>query len=142
VPYILLNNTRPVIGLKPWPTRTDSVFSGNPNQLMFAVVPEFRDEYELAADMIKERTCKQVGLVMNQSSLEYIFWWLLDAPQSGVEIHVLNPIAGGEPVEDTQICAVLCPICSTDPWESSLPVGFESGPLTLYLVSEGSGRLP
>ncbi len=60
LPWLLLNNTRPVIGHPPWPTRTESVFRASQSELLFAAFagadPEKSEAYLRAAEAIRSRS--------------------------------------------------------------------------------------
>ena len=75
--------------------------------------PALRDDYQLTADEIRSSGCKEVGLIVDQSFLEYALWWLLEAPQSGIEIRILVSEADDYPsvAEDFEPCAVVCTHC-------------------------------
>ena len=77
---------RPVIGLVPWPTRGESVFTAEKQDLLFAINPEEQDAYEQIAQRITDAGCKEVGMSFNRNNLEYQRWYLLDSPQSGIVI--------------------------------------------------------
>lgn len=113
LPWILLNNMRPIIGVTPWPTRTESVFTRADDDGLLAIAPNAVDEYSAAAQSLRESGCTDVGLGIGQQDLEYAFWWLLDAPQSGIRLEVINP---SQPTAryldpDFEPCAVLCTRC-------------------------------
>lgn len=113
LPWLLLNNMRPVVGMPPWPTRTESVFTTPPEQIILAIAPHAVDDYSAAAQRLEESNCRRVGLGIGPQDLEYAFWWLLDAPQSGVRIEVINPSPVTARYADPQFepCAVLCTRC-------------------------------
>jgi 4-amino-4-deoxy-L-arabinose transferase-like glycosyltransferase len=129
LPWVLLNNTRPVIGLPPWPTRTESVFVEDPSRLAFAIMAGSRDpgkrEAILAAtDIVRSRECKAVGLVVDSGGLEYLYWWALQAPQSGIRMENLNPLPESERYNDPafQPCIVLCTLCTDREVYKGLPM--------------------
>jgi hypothetical protein len=74
LPYVLINQMRPVIGHTPWPTKIGSVFTTEPSEILFAQRPGFRDEYEAVTQNIQDAGCKRVGLSIG--AVEYTFWWL------------------------------------------------------------------
>lgn len=116
-PWLLLNNTRPIIGRPPWPTRTQSVFVASQSELLFAAFagsdPGKREAFLEAANAIRSRACAQVGLRINSSDPEYLFWRVLDAPQSGVHIESIYPLPETRRYIDAKFkpCAILCTIC-------------------------------
>ena len=113
LPYVLINLMRPVIGLPPWPTRIESVFTTEPSQILFAQIPGFRDEYEAIAQRIQDAGCKRVGLSIAERDFEYTFWWLLDAPQSGVQLQHETTTSYSAKYKDPGFgaCAVICTEC-------------------------------
>src|SRR4030067_134954 len=54
-----------------------------------------------------------VGLRLNSSDLEYAFWWLLDAPQSGVYLETIYTFSYLERYRDLTFkpCSIICTIC-------------------------------
>jgi len=104
---------RPVIGLTPWPTRVGSVFTTEPFEIQFALSPGLRDEYEAIAQSIQEAGCKRVGLSIAERDFEYTFWWLLDAPQSGIQLQheKTTPQSAKYKAPGFGACAVICTEC-------------------------------
>ncbi len=74
LPYVFISNMRPVIGMPPWPTRIGSVFKTDASEILFAMTPGFRDEYEHVTHEIKNAKCSEVGLWLHHEDLEYTFW--------------------------------------------------------------------
>jgi hypothetical protein len=134
VPYLLLNNTRPIIGHRPWPTRTESIFVADKADLLLAIVPEAKESFVGAIDVIKALDCKQVGLRLNSSELEYAFWWLLDAPQSGVKMEILYTYPVLERYIDHSFkpCAIICTICGERTTLHGLPLVADFGYSRVY----------
>jgi 4-amino-4-deoxy-L-arabinose transferase-like glycosyltransferase len=118
LPWLLLNNTRPVIGHPPWPTRTESVFRASQSELLFAAFagtdPGKREAFLEVADAIRSRACTEVGLRINSSDPDYLFWRVLDAPESGVHIENIYPLPETQRYADPGFkpCAIICTICS------------------------------
>jgi hypothetical protein len=113
LPYVFINNMRPVIGMKPWPTRINSVFTEKPEIVLYAHFPNLLDEDAWIAGQIQESGCRQVGLALKREEFEYRFWWLLNAPQGGVEIEHLETTNATEKIRnpDFSPCAVICTVC-------------------------------
>jgi hypothetical protein len=134
IPYLLFNNTRPIIGHRPWPTRTESVFVADRVDLLLASVPEAKDSFVGATDVVRALDCKQVGLRLNSSELEYAFWWLLDAPQSGVKMEVLYTYPVLERYIDRSFkpCAIICTICGERTTLHGLPLVADFGHSRVY----------
>ena len=139
LPYLLLNNTRPLIGIQPWPTRTRSVLTAPASELAFAILAGSKDpgkaEALLAtADLIEARQCSRVGLRIDSNGLEYLYWWVLGAPQSGIELQVLNPIPESKRFADPTFspCVVVCTICTDETEIDGLPRITDFGGISLY----------
>ena len=113
LPYLLFNNTRPIIGRPPWPTRVRSVFVAPADEIMFAINPDKRDSYRYLADVVRNSGCRAIGLRLDSSDLEYQFWWILDAPQSGYRLETIYTYPILEDLLDREFtpCAVICTIC-------------------------------
>ena len=129
LPWVLFNNTRPVIGLPPWPTRTESVFVEDASELAFAIMagsrdPGKREAILAAAAIARTRGCKQVGLEIDSNGLEYLYWWVLEAPQSGVKIQTLNPTPESSRYLETTFhpCIVICTLCTDREAYNGLPM--------------------
>jgi hypothetical protein len=123
LPYLLFNNTRPVIGLRPWQTRADSVFTASRAELLFAMAPETRDEYGAATQTIQNLGCREVGLRIDSDDREYLVWWLLDAPQSGTQIQTILTYPHLERYRDAAFrpCAIFCTVCGDREQVHGLP---------------------
>jgi 4-amino-4-deoxy-L-arabinose transferase-like glycosyltransferase len=113
LPWLLLNNTRPLLGRMPWTTRTPSVLEASPYNLLFAMNPGVMDEYLTVADDVNRLGCQDVGLRIDSHDFEYLFWWILDAPQSGRRIESVYTYAELQPYVDPAFrpCAIICTIC-------------------------------
>lgn len=113
MPWVLLNNTRPLVGMPPWPTRTRSILVEDPVRVLLATNPGLVDDYQMTASAIRQVGCTQIGLNAGSDFLEYPLWWLLEAPQSGVRIEVLNTDVRLQPFADASFtpCALVCAQC-------------------------------
>jgi len=138
LPWVLFNNTRPVIGAPPWPTRTESVFVASPEDLAFAMVPRSghpanAESLSAIADLVQERSCRQVGLVIDPSGLEYLYWWALQAPQSGIRLENLNAIPETTRYLDPAFrpCVVVCTLCGGEVY-GELPLIADFGGNKVY----------
>ncbi len=139
VPYILISNMRPVIGHTPWPTRVESVFTAEKEDLLFAINLEVHDEYKQIAQRISAGECKKVGLSFNQRNLEYQLWYLLDAPQSGIVIQHLVSMSDFDRFKDPDFapCAVVCTNCDSLPEKYKFPKSYDYGSIRLFLIGDG-----
>ena len=130
---------RPVIGHTPWPTRVESVFTAKKEDLLYAINPEARDEYEQIAHQITAGKCKDIGLSIIRNNLEYQLWYLIDAPQSGIVIKHLVSLSAFDRYQDPDFepCAVICTDCDSLPEVYKLPISYDYGHVRLFLVSDG-----
>jgi hypothetical protein len=135
VPYVLFNNMRPVVGIPPWPTRIRSVFVENPDRILFAQSPGFRDEYEYVASQVRDSSCRRIGLVTDSRDLEYTVWRLLAAPQNGMRLEHLSATPQTQKYLDPDFdpCAVICTDCGKLPKGLDLPLAADFGHVRLYL---------
>jgi len=134
LPYVFMNNMRPVIGMKSWPTRIDSVFTTPRDEILFAHIPNFRDEYAWVAEQITESQCGQVGLFLKAYDFEYPFWWLLEAPQSGIKLQHIHSTPETERYQDPSFlpCAVICTVCVGEQEVADLPLISDFGSVQYY----------
>jgi len=137
LPYVLLSNMRPLVGLRPWMTRVGSVLTTDQEQLLFAIAPGYQDEYQFIADRIQEIGCSRVGLVLSGRDLEYLFWWLLDAPQSGIELRYIEAPPPLEPYLEQayEPCAVICTSCEEVSLEGKSGVWEDYDHVKLFLAA-------
>lgn len=114
VPWLLFNNTRPLVGRTPWPTRVGSILTTPSDEVMFAINPRIRPSYEEAVRTVQDSSCREVGLRIDSGHLEYLFWWLFGAPEDGTRIETIHTFPGLEPLLDREFhpCAILCTICA------------------------------
>lgn len=138
LPYVFVNNSRPLIGMRPARTRVGSILVEPREDIMFAVVPEIKADYFAARDAIRQANCTDVGLHLWDEDLEYLFWWVLDAPQSGVRLEVTQaiPIPVRKPAEAFEPCAVICTQCNGIENLYGLPLAMDLPSLNLYLEKQ------
>jgi hypothetical protein len=136
LPWLLLNGSRPVVGLQPR-TMIDSVFREPPAAVLFANWTALRGPYSEAAAAIQAAGCREVGLRIDSADLEYPFWWLLDAPQSGIRIETMDAYPHLERYVDANFrpCAILCTVCGGRTRLHGLERSGTFGPIALYLGS-------
>ena len=131
LPWLLFNNTRPLVGLRPdagggleFPcipanllgyecTRIGSVLTMPRVDMLFANAREAEAGTLAVADALRQGTCRQVGLRIDSHDPEYVFWHLLDAPQSGFRIDTVYAGARLASLIDPDFrpCAIVCTIC-------------------------------
>lgn len=116
LPWLFLNNTRPLVEARPWLTRVGSVLTSPPQEILFAMHAARQDEFTAVAERIEESGCSDVGIQLDSHDPEYLIWRLLDAPESGVRIeHVATyPILEKYLPESFEPCAVVCTICGDE----------------------------
>lgn len=131
---LLFNNTRPLIGKVPWPTRVGSILNTPTAEIMFAINPDLMPSYIEATDVIQDSNCTRVGLRIDSDDLEYLFWWLLDAPQSGIQIESIFTYSHLEPLIDWDFkpCAILCTICGDRTRLHGLPLTGDFSRVNLF----------
>ena len=138
LPWLLLNNMRPIIGLPPWPTAIGSILTTSGSEALFATNPGLRDDYEDLTSIVAESSCTSVGLRIESSVFEYPFWWLLKAPESGIEIELINAAdhTGKYLDPSFQPCAVICSVCGDRTSFNGMPRVGVSDSMVLFLVSD------
>jgi hypothetical protein len=134
LPWVLFNNTRPLIGRRPYTTRIDSILKTPQDSIMFAMRPDLKLPYEAAADGFRQLGCRSLALRIDSHDPEYLFWWLLAAPESGIRIENITPIdvlsRFGDPT--FKPCAVICTICGEREEFDGLPLLSSRGNVQLY----------
>jgi hypothetical protein len=151
LPWVFFNRTRPLIAMRPSsdpftiPCLADctagSVLNEPPTRILFAGWIYLQGPYTQATRAVQQSGCKSVGLQIDSHDLEYTFWWLLDAPQSGVRIEVLDTYPELQRYVDQTFkpCAVLCTICKGESHVHGLPlVNDYTGDVQLYMGSSYS----
>jgi hypothetical protein len=135
IPWVLFNNTRPLIGWTPWPTRVGSVLTTDPVEVLFAADLRLLEPYRAGAERVRESGCRDVGLRIDSSDLEYLFWWLLRAPQSGIRIESVYFSDRYRPLADPSFrpCAILCTICGDRQRLHGLALAADFGAVDVYL---------
>jgi hypothetical protein len=133
-PWVLLNGSRPAIGLKPR-TMIDSVFDETPQVILMANWTQLRDSYFGAADAVRESGCRSIGLRLDSHDLEYAYWWLLDAPQSGIRLENIDPPPHLARYVDPEFrpCAIICMVCGGRTRFHGLERFFSQAQVTVFL---------
>lgn len=126
LPYVFFNSTRPLIAMKNGPepyaihtlqgmdiTKSSSIFFADQQMLLFANWPDLRKPYTEITQDIRGYGCKLVGLRIDSHDLEYPYWWLLQAPQSGIRIESIYYSDQLNRYADPSFkpCAIICTIC-------------------------------
>lgn len=142
LPWLLLNNTRPLIGMPPWPTKIESILVAPQAEVLLANNVGLVDDYTLTARAILESGCQNVGLRIETGFLEYPIWWLLNAPQNGIRVEVINVGLVLERYVDPEFkpCAVACTICGDRVEFNGLELAGKFDTITLFLAPDLSPR--
>ena len=135
IPYALLNNTRPIIGMPPFPTRTRSIFVASSSEIMFASNHSVRRQYQELVSKLDVSGCQDIGLRIDSGDLEYLFWWLLGAPQSGHRIGSIDILQSLGQYSDPTFkpCAIICTICGNQQRLHNLDLHMADSNVKLYL---------
>jgi hypothetical protein len=144
LPWVLFNRTRPLIAMRdssdPFTIpclagcTTGSILNESPAYIVFGTLFEYRESYTQATDAIKSSGCRELSLQVDSHDPEYLIWWLLGAPQSGIRIETTSSIPELQRYTDPTFkpCAYMCTICS----QSTIPGGFtlanDYGGILLY----------
>ena len=127
VPWVILNQTRPIVGAGSdyegmslpmfdivGRTRVGSILFADRMEILYANYASRQDEHELLAAKITESGCTEVGLRIDSHDPEYLFWYILGAPQSGYTIRSMLFEERLERYvrEDFRPCAIICTVCS------------------------------
>jgi len=147
LPYTLINRSRPILALRQNPERfgirclpglgctsVGSILHEPPSAVMFANWTEIRDPYQAITRAVQASGCKNVGLQIDSHEWEYPYWWLLQAPQSGIRIETLYYAPALNQYEDPAFkpCAVICTLCGGKPEYRGLPLAGDFGFGLLY----------
>ena len=125
LPWILFNSTRPLIGMQPDPkglelpcilgcTAIGSILEVPEEDLLYANWRSLAAPVASITAQIAKQGCQQVGLRIDSADMEYPFWRLLGAPNSGIRIETLYTFPYLESLKDPAFkpCAIICTICS------------------------------
>lgn len=135
LPWILFNQTRPIVSWRPR-TRVNSIFVESRQRLLFANWPEYREPYTRAADLVQQSGCRDVGLAIDSHDKEYLLWSVLGAPENGMRLEVVDPLSASSKYSDPTFepCAVVCTICGSDRTEwRGLPLAGDFGAARVFL---------
>jgi len=132
-PYVMLNNTRPLIGWRP-KTRLGSVLTASQEDILFAMASGIKDEYVEVASQVRTSGCRRVGLDIDYNALEYYWWWLMEAPQSGIRIETLRPVPETQRYADPifEPCAIICTNCGAVERMEGFSLQADLGHVKLY----------
>jgi len=124
LPWILFNRIRPLIAMRdssdPFTIpclagcTTGSILNETSSNIIFGSLVEFRESYTAAAEAVSASGCLDVGLLLDSHDPEFLFWWLLDVPESGIRIETGTTIPELQRYVDPNFkpCTILCTICT------------------------------
>jgi hypothetical protein len=145
LPYVIFNRTRPLIAMRPVQEpytipcflgcTSGSILNESPTTVLFANWIQYREPYSAAADLVRATSCRSVGLLIDSHDLEYTFWWLLNAPQSGIRIESIDTYPRLQRYVDPNFkpCAIICTICSDKTTLHKLDLGGDFNSVKVYL---------
>lgn len=127
LPLVLFNRSRPLLALKdggepysipcqPYLGCTlGSVLLEPETTGLFAENVHLRDAYTGIAAAVRGTGCQDVGLRIDSHDPEYLFWWLLDAPQSGLRLESIYTNETLQRYIDPTFkpCAIICTLCGS-----------------------------
>jgi hypothetical protein len=125
LPWLIFNRSRPVISMRSQPEpltipctwqlgcTIGSIFREKPSTILFANWIGLRDPYVALSEDLRSSSCRDVGLRIDSHDIEYAFWYLLDAPQSGFRLESIYTFSHLQEYVDNsfQPCAIICTIC-------------------------------
>ncbi len=81
-----------------------------------------------------ESQCNRVGLYLQAYEFEYPFWWLLNAPQSGIQLQHIHSSPETARYQDPAFapCAVICTVCGGEQEVAGLPLVSDFGSVQYY----------
>ena len=155
LPWTFFNRTRPLIAMRDreQPERLTipcdwhfgctigSVLVEPPETALFANIISLRKPYLEMAPDLRSTGCENIGLRIDSHDHEYLCWWVLGAPQSGIRIETVYPHPEVENLFDSEYrpCAVICTICGDRTELHGLPLKADYGEVKLYV---GGGYVP
>lgn len=124
-PYVLFGRNRPLIALKaarePFSIpclpvlgcTMGSILFEPPSTALFSASLDLRAPYEEMSSVLRAGPCQDVGLRIDSHDPEYVFWWILGAPESGIRIESVFTYPELERYADLHFkpCALICTIC-------------------------------
>ncbi len=147
LPWVFFNRSRPLISMRTPPERfglpcdwhfgctAGSILIEPTQAIAFANWMELREPYLAAGQAIQASGCRQVGLRVDSHDPEYLLWWVLGAPQSGIRIENVYPLPELARFTDPAFkpCAVICTICKDRKDVGGLPLNSTFGDVTIYM---------
>jgi hypothetical protein len=106
-PFLLFNPTHPLVGQR-------NIFNLSRAEQYFLTRPILQEPYLLAAQLIEQRKCRQVGLSLPPGTAEYLFWVVIQQQQQDW-VHIEHLDVKNESAifqsDWFEPCAVICLAC-------------------------------
>jgi hypothetical protein len=153
LPWLLFNNTRPLVGLRPDAsgglelpciranllgyecTRIGSVLTMPEVDVLFANIKDSEDDALAMVAALEQTGCRQVGLRIDSHDPEYVYWRLLDAPRRVYRLETIYTVPRLEPLIDRSFspCAIICTICGDRDRLHGLDLYHAAGEVKLFV---------
>jgi len=136
---LFFNQGRPLITYTVQEKSNPGLLTATREEIMFRNHSYLLPSYHAATRAITSIACDRVGLQIDSSDPEYLWWWLLNAPWSGVGLRHMHGTQVGlaaEP-EPWKACAIVCTICGAEQetWGGYVRIG-RYGEVNLYTLAE------
>lgn len=139
LPWLFSIYERPLIPAAAGKSEQTSVLTADRQDLYFTNAPSERDVYTQYADIIKDKGCKDVGVMLEGDDPEYLLWELLGAPTSGTRLEwIVSGPTSMYSNRDFQACAIICRGCTAQQSPlRGLEIAYSTGDFSLYLPAGG-----
>ena len=135
LPWLFSLQSRPLLPI-PGQTIDHSILSMSRLDLYFTNVGSLSSEQTRAVNDIRAAGCSSIGLMLGGDDPEYLWWVLLGAPRSQLQLEWLVKGTPSDRFSDPTFkpCAVICTSCPGD-WKTAfgIPLDFQTGDLRLFL---------
>lgn len=121
LPVAVADRWRPLVRMPPL-VYYESAFTAPRDDISLRPLEGELEAYHQAADAVLATGCKNVGLRIDSSDLEYPWWVLLDPVENGIRVEHVFAFPALERFSDPDFapCAIICTICG-EGWQP--PVG-------------------
>ena len=138
LPWLLMNRTRPIIGMRPKVTLVRSIFVEPRDTLLFANYPELQDQIAHVSTEALRSGCSNISLKIDSRDPEYYFMAYLQPWRNDLLIEAVSDNPQLDAYRNTSFiaCAQICSICGYDPNPDGLIFTYKDKAMTLYLAPE------
>jgi hypothetical protein len=119
----------------PLNTNTESILTADRTEIMLSnYMGDVQNDYANAAEQVRTLGCTAVGLRLTQDFSEYPFWWILDAPQSGIRIESLYHSSYTDKYVERSFkpCVIICSDCGDGAEEPTYSLVARYGDLSVF----------